>query len=103
MILSNYSSLVASYTLITTATTTGADGIPTTHMSTRTTELPVDTVTPDPGDGLTGNDKIALGVGLGIGIPTLVLMVVGIWLSLKQWKLKAPLLKASPPGLTNGM
>jgi hypothetical protein len=87
---------VVNYTLTTTLTTTGPDGVPTTQTLTRTTELPVVTVTADPEGGLTGSDKIALGVGLGIGIPTLVLMVVGVWLNIKQRKSKTNLHKAVP-------
>ncbi|KAK6526500.1 hypothetical protein TWF694_005083 [Orbilia ellipsospora] len=77
---STYVPSVVAYTDITSFTTTGADGALSTVASTRTTQLPVVTVyqsNPDE-QGLSKADKIALGVGLGIGLPTIVLMVVGL-------------------------
>lgn len=40
-----------------------------------------------PGSGGLGeSDVIELGVGLGVGIPSLLLVLVGLWLQIKKWR-----------------
>ncbi|KAF2628679.1 hypothetical protein BU25DRAFT_29617 [Macroventuria anomochaeta] len=56
----------------------------TSRSSTTTTRQPTGTTTPSEGDednfkkGLSQSDRIALGVGLGIGIPTLLIGFTGL-------------------------
>lgn len=69
------------YAQVLTIKTTDADGSPTTQIVTRTTQAAVVTVA-DESKGLDRGDKIAIGVGLGVGIPTIILMLVGLCL---QW------------------
>lgn len=38
------------------------------------------------GDGLSTSDKIALGTGIGIGVPGLLMAVLGVWFAYKQFK-----------------
>jgi hypothetical protein len=66
---------VVEYTTEIPTTITGPDGRVTTSTVTITSELPVVTVQDK---GQQRSDRIALGVGLGIGIPTLILMVIGL-------------------------
>ncbi|KAK6335090.1 hypothetical protein TWF718_010531 [Orbilia javanica] len=73
---STYFPSVMPYTETAIYTTTGSDGVLTTITTARTTLLPVVTVSTTPESG-SKNDKVVLGVGLGIGIPALILLTVG--------------------------
>ena len=70
--------------MFTVFTTTNSQGVLTTQTSTIATQLPVVTNSPSSDTGLSRSDKIALGVGLGIGLPTIILMIIGLCLRGKQ-------------------
>ena len=68
-----------------TVTTTDAKGLPTVFMTTtsRKVAAPLAVVKPSP-EALTTSDKITLAVGIGIGIPTILLTVVGLCLQYRK-------------------
>ncbi|KAH6666029.1 hypothetical protein B0J14DRAFT_491596 [Halenospora varia] len=78
--MSTFTPSVIDYTQLTLLTTTNSQGVLTTQTGTLTTRLPVVTSAPPPDAGLSSSDKIALGVGLGIGLPTIGLMILGLCL-----------------------
>ena len=68
--------IVVDYSTTIPTTVTLPDGSVTISTVTTTSHLPVVTTAGE--RGLSRSDKIALGVGLGIGIPSLMLAVIGI-------------------------
>ncbi|KAH8761828.1 hypothetical protein F5882DRAFT_415821 [Hyaloscypha sp. PMI_1271] len=81
---SSFTPSVIDYTTFTVFTTTNSQGVLTTQTSTIATQLPVVTNSPPSDTGLSRSDKIALGVGLSISLPTIILMIIGLCLRGKQ-------------------
>ncbi|KAF2026032.1 hypothetical protein EK21DRAFT_116234 [Setomelanomma holmii] len=79
-------SSVVDYTKLRTLTTTDAKGSPTIQVVTETTRAAVVKVALASASDLTRADKIALGVGLGIGLPTVSLMIFGLCLQYRAFK-----------------
>ncbi|KAK6511704.1 hypothetical protein TWF481_000610 [Arthrobotrys musiformis] len=75
-IVSTYFPPAVPYTETITYTTTGPEGIATITTA-RTTEFPIATVT-TASESNSKNDKVILGVGLGIGLPALILAIAGV-------------------------
>lgn len=65
-------------TITSSAVVTGSDGHPTTEDRSYTTTAAVINFQPAPEEGLSTGNKIALGVGLGLGLPSL-LVAIGAW------------------------
>ena len=71
-------------TISSSAVVTGPDGQLTTEDRSYTTTAAVINFEPAPQQGLTPGDKIALGIGLGLGLPTFVLGVLGFYYNRRQ-------------------
>lgn len=76
-----------------TTTFTGVNGVVST--ATIATLYNIAVVT-DTAGGLSGSDKIALGVGLGLGIPTFVATCFGVYWTYKQLKARQDRLSKLP-------
>jgi hypothetical protein len=76
-VLSTFIPSVVGYTELLTLTTTDPNGSRTIQTITKTSQAAVVTVTEDKKE-MDRGDIIALGVGLGVGIPTIILMLIGL-------------------------